>query len=149
MLTFLLSLIALIALLPPLTSFNLQTCRQNGLRPSSRRVGDLITRATPITFNRRTSRLFVEEDGEGGGDGGTVISPEKQASLEEKMKSWEATEEDIKAATLGGMVPKSDGFNITLWILFVPIVGFSLLFAIFPFIMGNIDVTEFGPPPTV
>lgn len=83
MLTFLLSLIAIIALLSPSTSFNLHTCRQNGLRPSSRRVGDLITRATPITFNRRTSRLFVEEDGEGGRDGGTVISPEKQASLEE------------------------------------------------------------------
>ena len=54
-----------------------------------------------------------------------------------------------QAATLGGMVPKTDGFNITLWILFVPIVGFSLLFAVFPFIMGNIDTSEFGPPPTV
>ncbi|GMH99531.1 hypothetical protein TrVE_jg3893 [Triparma verrucosa] len=78
-----------------------------------------------------------------------VISEEKQRSLEEKMKSWEATPEEIKAATLGGMVPKSDGFNITLWILFVPIVGFGLLFAVFPFIMGSLDVTEFGPPPTV
>ena len=26
-------------------------------------------------------------------------------SLEEKMKSWEASEEEIKAATLGGVVP--------------------------------------------
>ena len=79
----------------------------------------------------------------------TSISPEAQARLAEKMKSWEATEEDIKKATLGGMVPKTDGFNITLWILFVPIVGFSLLFAIFPFIMDGIDTSEFGPPPSV
>jgi len=71
-------------------------------------------------------------------------------SLEEKMKGWEASEEEVKAASLGGMVPgKSDGFDIGLAIAFPIIVGTSLLFAVFPFIMDKIDVSSVGPPPTV
>merc|ERR1740136_30466 len=39
----------------------------------------------------------------------------KKISLEEKMASWEASEEEIKAATLGGLVPsakeKTTGFD--------------------------------------
>ena len=71
-------------------------------------------------------------------------------SLEDKMKGWEASEEEIKAASLGGMVPgKSDGFDIGLAIAFPIIVGTSLLFAVFPFIMDKIDVSSVGPPPTV
>ena len=36
------------------------------------------------------------------------------ASLEEKMKSWEATEEEKAAATLGGLTPgKMDGTDTT------------------------------------
>mmetsp|Transcript_22931 Transcript_22931/g.33588 ORF Transcript_22931/g.33588 Transcript_22931/m.33588 type:complete len:139 (-) Transcript_22931:300-716(-) len=73
-------------------------------------------------------------------------------TLEEKMKGWEASEEEIKAASLGGMTPQSkgaDGFDIGLYIAFPIIVATSLLFAVFPFIMDKIDVTSVGPPPIV
>lgn len=71
-------------------------------------------------------------------------------SLQEKMKSWEATEEEIKAATLGGVVPKrSDAFDIGLYIAFPLMVVSGLAFALFPFIMGSLDVDGVGPPPTV
>jgi len=74
--------------------------------------------------------------------------------LEEKMKLWEASDEEIKAATLGGVVPslgknRTDGFDIGLYIAFPIIVLTSLAFAFFPFIMDKIDVTSVGPPPTV
>jgi hypothetical protein len=83
------------------------------------------------------------------GEAETEVEVPKQ-SLEEKMKGWEASEEEIKAASLGGMVPgKSDGFDIGLAIAFPIIVGTSLLFAVFPFIMDKIDVSSVGPPPMV
>ena len=66
-------------------------------------------------------------------------------SLEEKMKSWEASEEEIKAATLGGIVPgtrigvgaasgeadtiaggRADAFDVGLYIAF-PIMILSCL----------------------
>ena len=74
-------------------------------------------------------------------------SDDAKASLEEKMKAWEASEEEVKAATLGGVVP--DAFDVGLWLLFPLMVGSALLFAIFPLIMGNLDVGDVGPPPTV
>lgn len=70
-------------------------------------------------------------------------------SLEEKMKSWEATEEEVKAATLGGVVPRSDAFDVVLYIAFPLMVLSGLAFAFFPLIMGNLDVDSVGPPPTV
>lgn len=76
-------------------------------------------------------------------------------SLEEKMKQWEATEEEIKAATLGGVgIPKSNkertgAFDIGLYIAFPFMIIGSLMFALFPFIMDKIDVTSVGPPPIV
>jgi len=71
-------------------------------------------------------------------------------SLEEKMKDWEATDEEMRNASLGGVVPgRSDGFDIGLMIAFPFIVGSALLFAVFPFIMDKIDVSSVGPPPTV
>ena len=71
-------------------------------------------------------------------------------SLEEKMKSWEASEEEIKAATLGGVIPenRSDAFDIGLYIAFPIMVIGCLIFAFFPLIVSNIDVTSVGPPPT-
>lgn len=79
--------------------------------------------------------------------------PETKISLEEKMKSWEASEEEIKAASLGGITAGSkggaDGFDIGLWIMFPFIVATSLLFFVFPFIMDKIDVSSVGPPPMV
>ena len=82
-------------------------------------------------------------------------SDEVKLTLEEKMKKWEATEEEAKAATLGGIGmgrpagQKQDGFDIGLLIAFPIMVGSSLLFILFPFIKDTIDVTSVGPPPTV
>ena len=86
----------------------------------------------------------VEED--------STQSINKRKSLEEKMASWEASEEELKAASLGGLTPGkrgTDGFDIGLYIAFPIIVVTSLLFAVFPFIMDKIDVSSVGPPPTV
>jgi hypothetical protein len=77
----------------------------------------------------------------------------KKLSLEEKMKSWEASEEEIKAATLGGLVPQSKertgAFDVGLYIAFPIMVITGLIFALFPFIMGSLDVDSVGLPPTV
>lgn len=70
------------------------------------------------------------------------------------MKSWEASEDEIKAASLGGVIPKgrgeerSDAFDVGLYILFpIMVIGLGL-FAFFPILVQNIDVTSVGPPPT-
>ena len=85
------------------------------------------------------------------GDGAPAAAP--RASLEAKMANWDATEEEVKAATLGGMVPGSkgafDGFDIGLYIAFPFMVATSLVFALFPVIMSKIDVSSVGPPPMV
>lgn len=76
-----------------------------------------------------------------------------KASLEEKMSKWEASEEEIKASTLGGVVPqskeRSSGFDVGLYVAFPFMILGSLLFAFFPFIMDKIDVSSVGPPPSV
>lgn len=89
------------------------------------------------------------------GDDGSKAS-KTALSLEEKMKSWEATEEEVKAATLGGLVPqrmdgkgRSDAFDVGLYIAFPIMVISGLLFALFPLIVGNLDVDSVGPPPTI
>lgn len=78
-----------------------------------------------------------------------------KTSLEEKMKSWEPSEEEVKASTLGGVVPKrkedaerSGAFDVGLYIAFPLMVLSGLAFAFFPFIMENLDVDSVGPPPT-
>jgi hypothetical protein len=81
-----------------------------------------------------------------------LVLIDKKKTLEEKMASWEASEEEIKAASLGGLTPGkggTDGFDIGLYIAFPIIVVTSLFFAVFPFIMDKIDVSSVGPPPTV
>ncbi|KAL7533442.1 hypothetical protein ACHAWF_004496 [Thalassiosira exigua] len=83
------------------------------------------------------------------------------SSLEEKMKSWEASDEEVRAATLGGVVPgggggggdddavkRTDAFDVGLYIAFPIMVISCLAFVFFPIIVGNIDVTSVGPPPT-
>lgn len=73
-----------------------------------------------------------------------------QSSLEAKMKQWEASEDEIKAASLGGVVPpRSDSFDVVLYILFPFIVLSGFAFAFFPLIMDKIDTTSVGPPPTM
>ena len=66
------------------------------------------------------------------------------------MKLWEASEEDIRAASLGGVVPgRTDAFDVGLYIAFPLMVVSGLFFAAFPFIMDSIDTSSVGPPPTV
>ena len=84
----------------------------------------------------------------------TVTEEKKKLTLEEKMKAWEATEAEIKAASLGGIIPqpsagRADAFDVGLWIVFPLMVVSGLIFAFFPIIMENIDVSSVGPPPTV
>eukprot|EP00578_Thalassiosira_sp_NH16_P015004 CAMPEP_0181111506 /NCGR_PEP_ID=MMETSP1071-20121207/19311_1 /TAXON_ID=35127 /ORGANISM="Thalassiosira sp., Strain NH16" /LENGTH=134 /DNA_ID=CAMNT_0023195403 /DNA_START=136 /DNA_END=540 /DNA_ORIENTATION=+ len=85
----------------------------------------------------------------------SIATDNKATSLEEKMKSWEASEEEIKAATLGGVVPgggnaaeRTDAFDVGLYIAFPIMVVSCLAFIFFPFLIGNIDITSVGPPPT-
>ena len=98
------------------------------------------TRCLPTRTNRIV--FMSSEDGE--------EEPSAKESLEEKMKKWEATEEEQKAATLGGGVPgRSDSFDLVLYILFPFMVLSGLAFAFFPLIMDKIDVDSVGPPPTI
>jgi len=86
------------------------------------------------------------------GDDSTSASdePTKKVSLEEKMKSWEASEEEIRAASLGGVVPqgreRTEAFDVGLYIAFPIMVLTGLAFAFFPFIMGSIDVSDVVVP---
>jgi len=95
-------------------------------------------------------------------DSSSTSSTANLSSLEEKMKSWEASEDEIRAATLGGVIPgsgnnkqaaedgaeRTDAFDIGLYIAFPIMVIGCLIFAFFPLIVSNIDVTSVGPPPT-
>lgn len=94
------------------------------------------------------SPLFNAENDENGEPTATKLS------LEEKMKSWEASDEEIKAATLGGVIPggkgeRSDAFDIGLYIAFPLMIVALVFFGAFPFIMDSIDTSSVGPPPTV
>uniref|UniRef100_A0A6V2LKJ2 Uncharacterized protein n=2 Tax=Ditylum brightwellii TaxID=49249 RepID=A0A6V2LKJ2_9STRA len=97
---------------------------------------------------RRTSLKNTEEETDESSD-----APTTKMSLEDKMKSWEASEEEIKAASLGGLTAGSgggvDGFDLGLWIMFPFMVVTCVLFGVFPFIMDKIDVSSVGPPPTI
>jgi hypothetical protein len=104
-------------------------------------------------IQRKNIVLFSSEDPE---NEEASSGASAKTSLEEKMKGWDATEEEIKAATLGGVVPgggqnaeRSDAFDVGLYILFPFMVLSGLAFALFPFIVGNIDVDSVGPPPTL
>jgi hypothetical protein len=97
------------------------------------------------SFRVSTRVAAVEEDS-------AVDVEAKKKALEEKMASWEATDEEIRAASLGGLTPGkrgTDGFDIGLYIAFPIMVATGLLFAFFPFIMDKIDVSSVGPPPVI
>ena len=88
------------------------------------------------------------------------------SSLEEKMASWEASEEEARSKTLGGNLPligmpglpgrmtrtdqptKADGFDVGMTISGIILFPLTLVVLAFPFFMGNIDVNSVGPPPT-
>ena len=92
----------------------------------------------------------LDSETAGAADTASSTSEVSKKSLEDKMKDWEASDEEIKNASLGGVVPgRTDGFDIGLFLAFPFIVGSALFFAIFPLIMDKIDVSSVGPPPTV
>jgi hypothetical protein len=110
------------------------------------------------SFNQRIARsqvatrqpsTILRESSENNDNEGKKAST--KISLEEKMRGWEATEEEVKAASLGGIVPgreRTDAFDVGLYIAFPIMVVASLLVAFFPLIIGYIDVSSVGPPPT-
>lgn len=109
----------------------------------------VVTTTTSTQTKRTTStNLFMATEEESSESDSTTKA---KSSLEEKMKQWEASEEEMKAASLGGIVPKNrtDGFDIGLYIAFPLMVGASLLFVFFPLIQDSIDFTSVGPPPTI
>jgi len=68
------------------------------------------------------------------------------------MKKWDATEAEVKGATLGGVIPslnRLDAFDAGLYILFPFMVLSGIGFAFFPFTMDKIDVDSVGQPPIV
>ena len=92
------------------------------------------------TMRRRRATVCLSSEGEEvsttTGDKEIIIEKSDAiSSLDKKMASWEATEEEKAAATLGGLTPgKMDSFDIGLAIAFPFIVGTCLLFLLFPFI---------------
>mmetsp|Transcript_521 Transcript_521/g.1120 ORF Transcript_521/g.1120 Transcript_521/m.1120 type:complete len:136 (+) Transcript_521:146-553(+) len=119
----------------------------HGFTPSSTSL--TASRTSPITTIKSIQSSLHMADGES--EESTTMS------LEEKMKSWEASEEEIKAATLGGVVPggggggggdRTDAFDVGLYIAFPIMVISCLAFVFFPLIVGNIDINSVGPPPT-
>ena len=108
---------------------------------------------TCTTLNRKASLVIVRDSTEESAAEDATSAPAKASesmSLEEKMKSWEASEEEIRAASLGGVIPQSrertEAFDIGLYIAFPIMVLTGLAFAFFPFIMGNIDVSNIVVP---
>ena len=94
-------------------------------------------------------------------------SDEATSSLEEKMSKWDASEEEQRASTLGGNLPlvglpgkpgrmtrndqptKLDGFDLGMNISGIILFPLAIILATFPFWIGNIDISDVGPPPTV
>lgn len=143
------------------------------------------TTTLSTTTRRRFSivrRLAAAADDNGDSDGTSLEQPRSSSSssvvsLAEKMKSWEASEDEIRSATLGGVVPgvsapgvkgfdgkfgdknsrsdgavtgsRTDAFDVGLYIAFPIMVLSCLAFVFFPFLIGNIDVSSVGPPPTM
>ena len=87
-------------------------------------------------------------------------------SLEDKMAQWEASAEEQRSTTLGGNLPlvgmpglpgrvtrkdqpkSMDGFDVGMTISAVILVPLTLAVLAFPFILGGIDVSSVGPPPS-
>ncbi|VEU38082.1 unnamed protein product [Pseudo-nitzschia multistriata] len=99
---------------------------------------------------RVSSTVVVRESNGSDSEEESPPEPAEKMSLEEKMKSWEATDEELRAASLGGVIPqpreRTEAFDVGLYIAFPIMVITGLAFAVFPFIMGNIDVSDIEVP---
>lgn len=89
-----------------------------------------------------------------------------ESSLQQKMASWDATDEEQRASTLGGNLPlvglpgkpgrmtrkdqptKMDGFDVGMNISGLVLFPLAILLLSVPFWIGTIDVSDVGPPPT-
>ena len=81
----------------------------------------------------------------GGADSDAAVA----ASLEAKLKSFEATPEEERAATLGGMIPGSSGtdaFDISLYVAAIPLFASLALFLFFPAIAPMLAGSDLPPP---
>eukprot|EP00966_Prymnesium_polylepis_P002900 65938-Prymnesium_polylepis.1 len=85
------------------------------------------------------------------------------SSLEDKMASWEASEEEARSKTLGGNLPligmpglpgrvtrtdqptKMDGFDVFMNLSGIILFPLAILLFAAPFMMGNIDVSSSAP----
>jgi hypothetical protein len=107
-----------------------------------------VQRTATFPFQRTALKNTSSQEDSTGENVSSEVDAKK--SLEEKMKGWEASEEEIKASSLGGVTPgRTDAFDIGLYIAFPFMILGSLAFALFPFIMDKIDVSSVGPPPMV
>lgn len=127
----------------------------------------LLPQLSSLSFRRRSQAApFMQTEGtEAPADDATASSSAGAESLNEKMAAWEATEEEARANTLGGNLPligmpglpgrmtrtdqptKIDGFDLGMNLS--GLILFPLAIALFsvPFWIGNIDVSDVGPPP--
>ena len=123
----------------------------HGFSVSNGSIKSLTSQSRMMKATQMSTRLYASEvDDETAATSTEASSEVTKKSLEDKMKDWEASDEEIKAASLGGIVPgRTDGFDIGLFLAFPFIVGSALFFAIFPLIMDKIDVSSVGPPPMV
>ena len=82
------------------------------------------------------------------------------------MAAWDATDEERRSSTLGGNLPlvgmpglpgrmtrtdqpdELDGFDLGMNISGIILFPLAIILATFPFWIGNIDVSQVGPPPT-
>jgi len=96
--------------------------------------------------------------------GDTDAGSSAQSSLDQKMSSWEATDDERRKATLGGVIPtavgkpgretrkdqptKMDGFDMGMAASGVILAPLALAVLAFPFFIGGVDVNSVGPPPT-
>lgn len=107
-------------------------------------------RPSPVGAHRAGKRSIGARMGDAPPEESTPVAGRNlPLSLEEKMKSWEPTEEERKAATLGGLTPaKLDGFELSLNIIFPLMLVSCIAVALFPLFSGNIDVSQMEVPPT-
>ena len=76
------------------------------------------------------------------------------------MAKWEATEEEKRKATLGGIIPKPgfmtrtdqpskvDSFDASMYVSGLILFPLAIIVLTFPFWIGNVDLSSAGPPPT-
>jgi hypothetical protein len=133
------------------------------LRPLPTTSAPLLLTSALRPLSRAILMPCMMADGQSA-DGSVPSSASK--ALEDKMKGWEASEEEQRAKTLGGKIPlvgmpgrtgrmtrkdqptRADGFDITMGISAVILFPLAVILFTFPFWIGSVDISSVGPPPT-